>query len=168
MLTLRGPLEGMEGALFRSLLDIDCINSVSDADSMCLYDADGFSGLEDLPAPVLSMADSIELMKRTGLDSHLLSLLSLENTDPGLNMDQEGLLSDTDSTTPLIQLDSDTQKGTVLELETERETDTQLKPEEDQNEQELELPSEVSFSNFFWPVIPENVAVSASWGNLYA
>lgn len=168
MLTLRDPLEGMEGALFRSLLDIDCINSLANADSMSPHDADGFSGLEDFPPPVLSMADSIELMRRTGLDSHLLSLLGLENTDPGLNLDQEGLLSDADSTTPLIQLDSVTQKGTVLELETERETDTQLKPEEDQNEQELDPPSEVSFSNFFWPVIPKNVAVSTSWGTLYA
>lgn len=149
LLTLRDPLEGMEGALFRSLLDIDCLNSLDDADSMSPHDADRFSDLEDLPSPVLSMADSIELIRRTELNSHLLSLLGLENSDPGLSIDQEGLLSDTDNTTPLIQLDDDTQKGTILELETEREKDTQLKPEEDKKEQELEPPSEVSFSLLF-------------------
>lgn len=153
MLTLRDPLEGMEGALFRSLLDIDCLKSLADTESIVPHDADGVSNLEDFHAHILSLADSIELVKRSGLDSHLLSLLGLENTDSSLNIDQDGLLPDTDkNTTPPIQLEGDSQKGTILEPETEQETGTQLKSEEDQKEQELEPPSEVSCPQLFWLV----------------
>ncbi|XP_044072715.1 sentrin-specific protease 7 isoform X2 [Siniperca chuatsi] len=146
LLTLRDPLEGMEGALLRSFLDIDCLNSLADEKSILPHAADIICGLEDIHTPVLSLDDSIELIRRTGLDSHLLSLLGLESADPRPNTDQDGPHLDTDkNTTPHIRLEIDLQKETVLELDTaiEQDTGTQLKPEEDQKEQkELEHPSE--------------------------
>lgn len=145
MLTLTNPVEGMEGALMRSLLDIDCLNSLAHEES--IHGAGKVSYLEGFYTPVLSLDDSIELIRRTGLDTHLLSLLGLESTDPRLDTDQDGPYSDTDeSTTPHIQLEGDSQKETVLELETatEQDTGTQIKPEEDRQEQDLEHPSEVS------------------------
>ncbi|XP_040913572.1 sentrin-specific protease 7 isoform X3 [Toxotes jaculatrix] len=146
LLTLRVPLEGMEGALLRSLLDIDCLNSLTHEHSIVTRGADRFNCWENINSPVLSLEDSIELIQRTELDSHLLSLLGLESTVPGLNTDQDSSQSDTDeNTTPHVQLEVEPHEKTVLELETtaELDTKTQPQPEEDQEEeQELEHPSE--------------------------
>ncbi|XP_023286451.1 uncharacterized protein LOC111673043 isoform X1 [Seriola lalandi dorsalis] len=147
LLTLRDPLEGMEGALLRSLLDIDCLNSLTHEQSVVTHSEDRFNYWEAIHTPVLSLDDSIELIKRTGLDSHLLSLLGLESTDPDpdLNTDQGSSHSDTDeSNTPYNQLEVELHKETVQELETapEQDTGTKLRPEEDKEEQELEHPSE--------------------------
>nr|XP_046260206.1 sentrin-specific protease 7 isoform X2 [Scatophagus argus] len=145
LMTLRAPLEGMEGTLFRSLLEIDCLSSLADEQSIVPRDADGVHYLEDFKTPVLSLDDSIEMIRTSRLDSHLLSLLGLESTDPRLTPDHDGLHSDTDkNAAPLIQLDVDSQKETVLQLEAEieQETETQLKPEYDHKEQELDHPSE--------------------------
>ncbi|KAA8587952.1 hypothetical protein FQN60_001146 [Etheostoma spectabile] len=104
LLTLTNPVEGMEGALMRSLLDIDCLNSLAHEES--IHGAGKVSYLEGFYTPVLSLDDSIELMRRTGLDNHLLSLLGLESTDPRLDTHQDGPYSDTDeNTTPHIQLE---------------------------------------------------------------
>lgn len=141
LLTLRHPVEGMEGALLRSLLDIDCLNSL--ALERSIYGADRFSDLADFLTPVLSLDDSIELIRRTGLDCHLLALLGLESTDPKLDTDQDGPHSDTDKTTTApVQFEAGTQTETVAETEAaiEQNTETQLKPEEDQKEQELQQP----------------------------
>ncbi|XP_037645923.1 sentrin-specific protease 7 isoform X1 [Sebastes umbrosus] len=152
LVTLRNPVEGMEGALLRSLLDIDCLNSLEQETP--LDGADKFSFFEDFHMPVLSLDDSIELIRRSGLDSHLLFLLDLETTDPRLDSDQEGPHSDTESTPPHIQLEDESQTETARELETatetelepetatEQDTGTELKPGEDQKEQELEHPPE--------------------------
>ncbi|XP_029315372.1 LOW QUALITY PROTEIN: sentrin-specific protease 7 [Cottoperca gobio] len=132
LLTLRHPVEGMEGALLRSFLDIDCLNSLAHES---IHGADTIFSLEDFHTPVLSLDDSIDLIRRTGLDSPLLTLLGLESSDPR---------SDTDENTPPhIQWEADSQEETVLELETatEQSTGTKLKPEEDRKEEELEQPS---------------------------
>ncbi|KAI3355843.1 hypothetical protein L3Q82_004406 [Scortum barcoo] len=142
LLTLRDPLEGMEGALLRSFLDIDCLNSLADEKSTIPGGADTVSDLVDIQTPVLTLDDSIELMRKTGLDSHLLSLLGLESPGSTPNRDQDAPHSDThENTTAHITLEVDSQKETVLELETATEGDngTQLNPEEEQKEQkELE------------------------------
>ncbi|XP_042282801.1 sentrin-specific protease 7 isoform X2 [Thunnus maccoyii] len=147
LLTLRDPLKGMEGALLRSFLDIDCLKSLGHDKSF----VDGVDDLEDIHCPVLSLDDSLELIRRTGLDPHLLSLLGLESPDPdpdpGPDIDQDSPYSDRDSNaSPQIQLEDDSQEETALELETppEQDTEMQLKPDEDQIEQELEHPSEKS------------------------
>ncbi|CAK6959172.1 sentrin-specific protease 7 [Scomber scombrus] len=149
LLTLRDPLKGMEGALFRSLLDIDCLKNLGHETfySFVIHNIDGASDLEDIHSPTLSLDDSLELIRRTGLDPHLLSLFGLENTDPGTNTDQDSAYSDRDSTaSPHIELEVESQKETELELETAPEEDTgmQPKPDEDQKEQELEHPPEKS------------------------
>ncbi|XP_071334686.1 sentrin-specific protease 7 isoform X2 [Trachinotus anak] len=145
LLTLKDPLEGMEGALLRSLLDIDCLNSLTNEQSVVTHSEDRFSFWEDIHTPVLSLDDSLELIRRTGLDSDLLSLLGQESTEPELSPEQNGSDSDIDeNNTPPNQLEVEPHRETVLELETapEQDTGTQNKPEEDQKEQEVEQPSE--------------------------
>uniref|UniRef100_UPI0037E9901D sentrin-specific protease 7 isoform X2 n=1 Tax=Semicossyphus pulcher TaxID=241346 RepID=UPI0037E9901D len=146
LVTLRDPLEGMEGALLRSFLDIDCLNRLADEKSLDSQGAESITGLENIHTPVLSLDESIELIRRTGRDSSLLCLLGLESEEPDQDADQEDSHSDTDeNTTPIIQVEVDSQKETEVETETaaERETRTPLKAEEDQKEQVLEpTPSE--------------------------
>lgn len=137
----------MEGALFRSLLDIDCLNSL--AESMAPHDEGGDNYLDDFHTPVLSLTDSIELIKRTGLDSHLLSLLGLEDTDPQLSMDEDRLFFDADQSMSPIQPEGDSDKGTILEVGTEEETGARLEPEEDVEADALVAPSEVSYSTVY-------------------
>lgn len=132
----------------RSLLDMDCLQSLADVSK----GADRGIGLHDSDNPALSLDESIELIRRTGLDPHLLSLLGLEDDDPGSETDQDVPQFDVDKdTTPVIQLEVDSQKETKLELKSsaEPETETQLKPEENQEEQELENSTEVSYLQFF-------------------
>ncbi|TKS66873.1 Sentrin-specific protease 7 [Collichthys lucidus] len=143
LLTLRDPLEGMEGALLRSLLDIDCLNCLSDEKS--IFQNDPVCDLYDIQTPVLTLDDSIKLIRRSGRDSHLLALLGLESTDPSFNTDQHTPHTETDKdATPLIQLEANPQKETILEVETETEGDagTRLKPEEEHKEQKPEHPTE--------------------------
>ncbi|KAG7238858.1 hypothetical protein INR49_030402 [Caranx melampygus] len=145
LLTLKDPLEGMEGALLRSLLDIDCLNSLTQDQSIEPTSEDRFSYWEDINTPVLSLDDSIELIKRTGLDSHLLSLLGVETTEPELNMDvEDDFNSDIDENTLHNQLEVEPPKETVMELETapEQGTEMQLNPEEERKEEEVEHPPE--------------------------
>ncbi|XP_019956285.2 sentrin-specific protease 7 isoform X2 [Paralichthys olivaceus] len=142
LLTLRDPLEGMEGALLRSLLDIDCLNSLTHEQSLGSLGSDRFSGWEDVQTPVLCLDESIELIRKTGLDSHLLCLLGLGSPVPELNAD--GSHSDREeNNTPQNCPEDEAQKETLPELETtsEEDTGTEVKPEEDQKE-EVEHPSE--------------------------
>lgn len=140
----------MEGALFRSLLDIDCLNSLALAEPIAPHDEVGDNYLDDFHTPILSLTDSIELIKRTGLDSHLLSLLGLEDPDPQLSIDTGGLFTDTDeSVVPPIQPEGDSVKGTMLEVGTEQETGAWLTPEKDEEEEALLPPPKVRHSTVF-------------------
>lgn len=134
----------MEGALLRSLLDIDCLKSLTHEQSMANHGSHTISAWENIQTPVLSLDESIDLIRKTGLDSNLLSLLGLETTDPGLKTDQDVTHSDKNTTANVI-LEIEPHKETVLELETApvEDTRTQVNPDEDQKEQELEHPSEV-------------------------
>ncbi|KAM7407139.1 hypothetical protein PAMA_003056 [Pampus argenteus] len=143
LLTLRDPLEGIKGALLHSLLHIDCLKSLEHEKSFVLRSVDGAVHFQDIQNPSLSQGDSVELIRRTGLDPHLLSLLcpGLESTDPDPNTDQDSPQSDrNNNASPHIQLEVDSHKETALEVETAPEQDTgmQLKPDEDQKEQGLE------------------------------
>lgn len=136
---MEDPLEGMQGALFRSLLDIDCLNSLQEL--ILPGDADNIKFLDEFEAPFLSLEDSIELIRRTGKDSHLLGLLGLEK----VNKDHDGLLCiQVQSPTPLIQLEGDSQERMDQELEEEGEIETQVQPEEEEGEQEVKSPAAVS------------------------
>ncbi|XP_063743886.1 sentrin-specific protease 7 isoform X2 [Eleginops maclovinus] len=145
LLTLTHPLEGMEGALLRSLLEIDCINSLTKETFDC---GSKSSCLDDFNSLVLSLDDSIELIRRTGLDSPLLFLLGLESSYPPVDTDEDDPHSDTDiNTLPNLELVVDSQKETELKLETERdqesETELKLETERDQDsETELKLETE--------------------------
>ncbi|CAJ1079711.1 sentrin-specific protease 7 isoform X3 [Xyrichtys novacula] len=138
LLTFREPPERMVAALLRSNLQIDCL---LEAEPMVPFGAEDITGLEDNVDPDLNLADSLTLIRRTSQDSHLLSLLGLENASPGPSTDQDGSSSDTnEDTAPLIQQEDMSQKE--LEKETDRDSGTQLKPEEEHKEQEPEPPSE--------------------------
>lgn len=145
----------MEGALLRSLLDIDCLNSLSLEQSTVNCGGNAFSGWEDVLTPVLSLDDSIDLIRRIGLDSNLLSLLGLETNDTGLKAEQDGPNSERDINTEAhVGLDAELHTETELELETtqHQDLDTQVGPDEDQKEQALEHPSEVGSFQIIWLV----------------
>ncbi|XP_060944325.1 sentrin-specific protease 7 [Limanda limanda] len=142
LLTLRHPLEGMEGALLRSLLDIDCLNSLTHKHSPGSLGSDRFSGWEESQTPFLCLDDSIELISKIGLDSHLLCLLGLESPDPEL--DSQSSHSDREENNMLqicpeveLQIETDPEPETT----SEEVTGTEVKPEEDQKEED-EHPSE--------------------------
>lgn len=122
----------MEGALLRSLLDIVCLKTLANEQTNLRHSTDRFSELGDVLSPVLSLDDSIELIRRTGLDSFLLSMLGVTNTDTEPEEDKKPTAQKTDS---------------VLETEIAAEPDTEaplLKPKPDQEEQRVECPSDVS------------------------
>lgn len=157
LLTLKDPLEGMEGALLRSVLDIDCINNMTHEQIIS-----GHSGLPcsfaDLSAPVLSLVDCIELITRTGQDSHLLSMLGLQSADSELNYQDCPDYDEDDLPTAHIWLEADFQKELELEMgpeetdteiEPNEETETQTEPKEEQKENEQENLSDVrGFKSF--------------------
>lgn len=160
LLILRDPLEGMEGALLRSLLDIDCLNSLTQDQTFVTNNEDRFSCWEDISSPVLSLDNSIELIKRTGLDSHLLSLLGLETTESELNTEVEDAFnSEIDENTLHNQLEVEPHEEMVVELEMapkpEPEPATQLKPEE-KKEEEVEHPPEVNGHQPVWCLAAES------------
>ncbi|XP_030613960.1 sentrin-specific protease 7 isoform X2 [Archocentrus centrarchus] len=130
LLTLREPLEGMEGALLRSLLDIVCLKTLANEQSNLSCSKDRFNGLGDILSPVLSLDDSIELIRRTGLDSFLLSMLGVKNTDTEPEEDKNPTA---------------VEKESVLDTEVAPEPDTGTsspKPKVDHEEQEIEHPSD--------------------------
>lgn len=142
ILTLDDPLEGMQGALFRSLLDIDCLNTLT-TESVVSCDPEEINLLKDFQGPFLSLDESIELIRKTGRECHLLSLLGLEK----INEDEDGLLCDpVQNTSPLIQLEGDSQERMEQEEE-EVDIETELQPQEEQREQEVKSPASVSPAN---------------------
>lgn len=163
VLSMEDPLEGMQGALFRSLLDIDCLNSLHE--SVLPGDTDNIQLLKDFEAPFLSLDDSIELIRRTRRDSHLLGLLGLEKIDK----DHDGLLCDQfQNPTPLIQLEGDSQERMDQELEEEEgEIETEFQPAEEEREQEVKSPAAVSPATVCdllkMLVITSSVSVNPYW-----
>ncbi|KAM6978359.1 uncharacterized protein LKV04_013756 [Tautogolabrus adspersus] len=122
LLTLTEPLEGINGALLRSFLEMDCVKGLTDE----RLSEDSITG-EGVNPPALTLDESIELIRRTGRDSYLLSLLGLENTDHGLDTDSDGSHSNAvENTSPLIQLEdaSQEEKEKVADLETTTVGDT--------------------------------------------
>ncbi|KAM3607019.1 uncharacterized protein V6R79_000719 [Siganus canaliculatus] len=141
LLTLKEPLQGMEGALLRSLLDIDCLNSLANEESITHSDSNTHVCFRDFHSPVLTLEESIELVKASGLDSHLLRLLGVESPKLELEIEQDVLNPEMDPVS-LLQLELDLPKQPILELETatEQEAEPALKPEEGQKEQVLQQP----------------------------
>ncbi|CAN9497557.1 unnamed protein product [Ophioblennius macclurei] len=88
LLTLPCPLEGVKGALLRSVLDIECLNTMGKEQVSLTDNMDKYDSLDDLLNPVLSLEQSIALIRRTGLDSHLLSMLGVKGADPEPNVER--------------------------------------------------------------------------------
>ncbi|XP_029936281.1 sentrin-specific protease 7 isoform X2 [Myripristis murdjan] len=142
LLSLRDALEGVEGAVVYSILDIICLNNLTHQKSSVAPSLDSISMLEDIHSPALSLDQTLELIRITGLDPQLLSLLGVDSTDPESNTDQDGPQSDGENKNePHSQLEFESQIESVPQLDTEPEQDTepQLKPEE---EKEKEPPAE--------------------------
>lgn len=124
LIFLREPLEGMEGAFLRSLLDMDCLNSLAQEKSFRNFN-------RTILGPVLSLDESLELIKSSGLDPHLLKFLGQE-TEHASDFKQLASLENTS----YIEPEKEPQKNTVFELENVQEHE---KPSQTQ---EVEKPKE--------------------------
>ncbi|XP_011487628.1 uncharacterized protein LOC101170552 isoform X2 [Oryzias latipes] len=140
LLSLKDPLLGMEGALLRSILDIDCIKSLTRQRRS--KKTDESTDFED--TPVLSLDESLELIQRSGLDLDLLLTQTVTRISLDLNDDQSSLHSDADELpTAHIWLDTGSQKESEPETppedeEEEEEEEVQAEPKEDMKEEEEE------------------------------
>ncbi|XP_071003332.1 sentrin-specific protease 7-like isoform X6 [Oncorhynchus clarkii lewisi] len=122
LLTLHAPLEGVEGALLRSILDIICLNNV---DTACLWGNAPINEAVDLHSPLLSLDDSLALIGRTGLDHQLLSLLGQNNAEPVTEPDQ-----DRDTPGPnLDTVEGESQTPPETEVQAEQQTEEEEKRE---------------------------------------
>ncbi|KAM4731208.1 sentrin-specific protease 7 isoform 2-T3 [Anableps anableps] len=140
LLTLKDPLEGMEGALLRSVLDIDCINRMTYEHSTAT-DRIGLSSLLDIDTPVLSLDDCITLITRTGMDSHLLSILGIKSSDSDLSVDQDSSHYEEEIPTAHIWVDTNCEKDVELDLEMAAEDgETEVDLKEDQEDEEPKTP----------------------------
>ncbi|XP_034549672.1 sentrin-specific protease 7 isoform X2 [Notolabrus celidotus] len=143
LLAFRDPLETMVEALLKSYLQMDALAEDLSLDP---HGAESIIGLEDNHDPDLSLADSIMLIRTTGCDCYLFSLLGLESADSDLNTDQDSLHSDTnENTAPVVELEDHSQEESAPEPEgaaAERDSETQPKPEEEPKEQEPKSPAE--------------------------
>ncbi|XP_015240870.1 PREDICTED: sentrin-specific protease 7 isoform X1 [Cyprinodon variegatus] len=122
LLTLKDPVEGMEGALLRSLLDIDCINGMTYDNRFKNNDGVQPNSLLDSDSPVLSMDDSIKLIRNIGADSYLLSILCIKSPDSDLIVEKEPSDCDEeDLPTAHIWVDTNVEKDTEMPLEKKTE-----------------------------------------------
>ncbi|XP_061698336.1 sentrin-specific protease 7 isoform X2 [Syngnathoides biaculeatus] len=123
-LTLKDPLVGTKGVVLRSLLEIDCLNSLTSENHEDPLD------LKDFISPDLSLDESLELIRSTDRDPFLLQRLGLDADEPdrwsstsdsdvdALNAGAErALLLDMCELESLFDLD----QGTTTEQEQEQE-----------------------------------------------
>ncbi|XP_053734023.1 sentrin-specific protease 7 isoform X2 [Synchiropus splendidus] len=75
LLTFEEPLRGMEGALLRSSLELDCLNCMVSEKHSHLTD------FRNMPRTLLSLENTLDLLQQTGLDPHLLAVLGVDTTD---------------------------------------------------------------------------------------
>lgn len=154
LLTLTDTLDGIEGTVFRSLLELNCHKNSEAAELVVSLDSEKISCLHSNPH-TLSMADSVRLIRGTGLDSHLLSLLGLDDTELSLTLDRDHVFADTiQKQTVIIQLPADRHNGTMLDFEPIRVTEVEVRPEPDQTARVSEAPPVVSAvtSSLFIPL----------------
>ncbi|KAM9709196.1 sentrin-specific protease 7 isoform 1-T2 [Menidia menidia] len=145
LLTLRDPLVGMEGALLRSVLELDCMNNLTSEQNLEASGDDSSSSLGGLSTPFLSLDESIELIERTGLDPHLLTMLSVKSTDSEHYFRQDSPHSEVDEIpTAHIWVDQELEKESDVEPEmaSEEDAESQLEPKEDQTEEQPASSSE--------------------------
>lgn len=136
LIFLQDPLEGMEGAFLRSLLDIDCLNFLDQEKSLSEYD-------HTILGPVLSLEESLELIKTSGLDPHLLTFLSQESSKP--STDKDCRLLDSLENTSCIEPDAELQQEIVLQQDKEPEHEMPSQLEEmSQPQENLDCSSEKS------------------------
>ncbi|XP_061826651.2 sentrin-specific protease 7-like isoform X1 [Nerophis lumbriciformis] len=109
VLSLKDPLMGMEGALLRSLLELDCLHCLANDDTS----VDGLH-LKDYISPTLSLDECLELIKRSARDPLLLRRLGVETTE-----------STSDSGPPCPFSDS---RASSKEAETQTETSPEAEP----------------------------------------
>lgn len=141
LLTLSHSLHGIEGNVFLSLLELHCHKN----SALLKSDADKIPGLAEGNMCVLSVETSVQLIRGTGLDSHLLSLLGLGGTKPSEKLDHNHVLTRTvQKQTVIIQAAADSQNGTVLESEPVGVPAVEVRAETDQTERVSEAPPEVS------------------------
>ncbi|XP_061648552.1 sentrin-specific protease 7 isoform X2 [Phyllopteryx taeniolatus] len=149
VLTLKDPLVGMEGAVLRSLLEIDCLNCLTSESH-----ADGLE-LKDFISPDLSLDESLELIKSSGRDPHLLRRLGLDAAEPDrgssssdsdvdpLNAEAErALLLDMCELETLLDLERGTTPTQEQDQEQDQDQDQDQDQEQDQEQEQEQEPEE--------------------------
>ncbi|KAG7256229.1 hypothetical protein CRUP_021872 [Coryphaenoides rupestris] len=81
LLSLKTRLEGVEAAVLRSALEIAALDNLAWLETAD-RPLDMLSELDDIETPDLSLDASLELIRRTGLDPQLLSLLGIKDDGP--------------------------------------------------------------------------------------
>lgn len=138
----------MEGALLRSLLDIDCINGMTYDNRFKNNDGVQPNSLLDSDSPVLSMDDSIKLIRNIGADSYLLSILCIKSPYSDLIVEKEPSDCDEeDLPTAHIWVDTNVEKDTEMPLEKKTEDGAaEAERNMDKEDEEPKTPSDVSDS----------------------
>lgn len=145
LLTLCDSLHGIEGNVFLSLLELHCHTNSALLKPAVSPDADKIPGLADGNMCVLSVETSMQLIRGTGLDSHLLSLLGLGGASPGEKLDRDHSVSRTDQKqTVIIQAAADSRNRTASESEPAGVPAAEVSAGTDQAERVSEAPPEVS------------------------
>jgi len=88
LLSLKTHLEGVEAAVLRSALEIAALDNLAWLETAD-RPLDLLSELDDIETPDLSLDASLELIRRTGLDPQLLSLLGIKDDGPYPESDSE-------------------------------------------------------------------------------
>ncbi|XP_030198791.1 sentrin-specific protease 7 isoform X1 [Gadus morhua] len=78
LLSLRTRMEGVESAVLRSALDLASLSNLSELHTDRPVDI--LSELDDFQSPEMSLDDSLEFIRRIGLDPQLLSLLGAKDS----------------------------------------------------------------------------------------
>lgn len=121
LIFLEDTLEGMEGAYLRSLLDMDCLSTPVQQKALEEY-------YHALSGPVLSLEESRELIKSSGLDPHLLQLLQQKSDDIITDIKHVGV---------------STENSLVTDVKLECENQNKIiQPEEDHSKEKSAISSE--------------------------
>ncbi|CAL9690378.1 unnamed protein product [Knipowitschia caucasica] len=127
LIYLQESLEGMEGAFLRSLLDMDCLNSLSQRKTLGDYDQAAIG-------PSLSLDQCVDLITSSDLDPHLLQFLDQGSECAEADCGKENTLG--------IALPTAQSKETVLEKEKTAVSEKSTPTEADKLQQSLTVPPE--------------------------
>ncbi|KAK0154458.1 Sentrin-specific protease 7 [Merluccius polli] len=142
LLSLRTRLEGVEVAVLRSALEIASLNNLAQLSTDRPLDL--LSELDDIQTPDLSLDSSLELIRRTGLDPQLLSLLGVQQDSPDPDPDPPVRHPEPAGLLDLHIQVCDPKTGLLSELNTAMDiAEARPEPESTKRKEENACPTEV-------------------------